>query len=196
MLLHKNMLGLMMVGTALVLSGCSPNNYLSNKKSEKPKATAIANVQPTQGNTASGNVWFEATANHQLKVHAVIKNLPPDSEHGFHVHEKGDCSSPDATSAGGHFNPLGVPHGAPSETHHGGDMPILKANASGVADAEFVLDAVTIDQGVSSLVGRAVIVHAATDDYKTQPTGNSGARLACGVVELSSAVKTPGKYSY
>jgi Cu-Zn family superoxide dismutase len=88
-------------------------------------------------------------------------------------------------SAGGHFNPSGHPHGPQNAAHHGGDMPALKADAAGNAQASFQMDGVSIGTGVDGLLGKGVIVHAEPDDYTTQPTGNSGARIACGVIVAS-----------
>ncbi len=145
---------------------------------------AIATLEPTKGNTAAGTVTFQQKGD-RVMVTANVTGLPPNSEHGFHAHEKGDCSSGDGMSTGGHFNPNGKPHGPQSADHHAGDMPGLKADANGNAQASFELTGVTIGAGAADLVGRGLIVHAAPDDFKTQPTGNSGARVACGVIKLS-----------
>ena len=145
---------------------------------------AIATLEPTKGNTAAGTVTFQQKGD-RVMVTANVTGLPPNSEHGFHAHEKGDCSSGDGMSTGGHFNPNGKPHGPQSADHHAGDMPGLKADANGNAQASFELTGVTIGTGAADLVGRGLIVHAAPDDFKTQPTGNSGARVACGVIKLS-----------
>jgi Cu-Zn family superoxide dismutase len=142
---------------------------------------AVASLTPTQGNNLRGLVVFHEMDGH-LMVHARISGLKPNGEHGFHVHETGSCASPDGTSAGGHFNPDGKPHGPQSATHHAGDLPALKADANGVVDQKFMLTGPTVADGPASLVGRAVIVHAQADDYATQPTGNSGARIGCGVI--------------
>ncbi|MGH8680746.1 MAG: superoxide dismutase family protein, partial [Burkholderiales bacterium] len=104
-------------------------------------------------------------------------------EHGLHIHEVGDCSSGDGMSAKGHFNPFGKPHGHPgSGERHAGDLPSLKANKAGRARVDVEVDIFTVTAGPGSIIGRGVIVHADPDDYKTQPTGNAGARLACGVI--------------
>lgn len=142
---------------------------------------AVATLSPTQGSNVRGLVMFHTMDDH-LMVHAKISGLTPNAAHGFHVHETGNCASPDGTSAGGHFNPTGQPHGPQGAAHHAGDMPSLKADANGVADLKFMMVGPTIPAGPTSLVGRAVIVHAQPDDYATQPTGNSGARIACGVI--------------
>ena len=145
-------------------------------------ATAQARLEPTQGNRTAGVVAFSAGGGNRVMVHARVTGLTPGQEHGFHVHEKGDCSSGDGNSAGGHFNPDGKPHGPQHAEHHAGDMPSLRADASGVADMRFVLNDVSIGSGPRNIVGRGLIVHAQPDDYKSQPTGNAGARLACGVI--------------
>jgi Cu-Zn family superoxide dismutase len=146
--------------------------------------TASATLAPTQGNTAAGTVTFTQKGD-KVTVSAKVSGLTPGG-HGFHVHEKGDCSAPDATSAGGHFNPTGKPHGDPASLdHHGGDMPMLQADASGNATLTMDLAGVTIGSGAADIVGKSVIVHKDPDDYKTQPTGNSGARVACGVINKS-----------
>ncbi len=141
----------------------------------QPGAEAV--LKATVGNTASGNLKMY-TAGDKLQLVAEVSGLTPGL-HGFHIHDKGDCSAPDATSAGGHFNPHGKAHGHPMQgDHHAGDMPQLEADASGKASLRAELAGVTL----AEIIGRSVIVHAAPDDFKTQPTGNSGARVACGVI--------------
>ncbi len=142
---------------------------------------AAASLTPTQGNNVRGLVMFHEKDGHVM-VHAKLSGLKPNGEHGFHMHEKGDCASLDGTSAGGHFNPDGKPHGPQSAAHHAGDMPALKADANGKVDQKFMLHGPTVAAGPASIDGRSVIVHIAPDDYATQPTGNSGARIACGVI--------------
>jgi len=146
--------------------------------------TASAQLMPTEGNTATGTVWFTQQGL-RVDVRAQVSGLAPNQEHGFHVHEKGDCSSRDGMSTGGHLDPGGRPHGPQSAPHHGGDMPSLKADAAGNAQASFQIEGVSVGTGIDGLIGRGVIVHAKPDDYKTQPTGNSGARIACGVIAAS-----------
>ena len=143
--------------------------------------SAVARLEPTKGNTASGIVEFHQRGS-GVDVVATISGLAPNQEHGFHLHEKGDCSSGDGMSTGGHWNPDGAPHGPQNAPHHAGDMPSLKADANGNAKATFTLADLTVADGTRSVVGRGLIVHKDPDDYKTQPTGNAGARLACAVV--------------
>ena len=149
-----------------------------------PKATA--NLEPTKGRTVRGTVNFEQRGD-KVRVVANVSGLKPNSEFGFHIHEAGDCSSGDGMSAKGHFNPFGKPHGNPSSPdHHGGDMPMLKSDASGNASQTFDIDQVTVNSGQASIVGRGLIVHVQADDFKTQPTGNAGARSACAVIQRLS----------
>jgi Cu-Zn family superoxide dismutase len=146
--------------------------------------TATATLAPTAGNTTAGTVTFTQTGD-KVTVNAKLSGLASGA-HGFHVHEKGDCSAPDGASAGAHFNPTNKPHGNPaSHDHHAGDMPALVADASGNASFQGTLAPMSVGGGVTDIVGKAVIVHKDADDYTTQPTGNSGARVACGVIRKS-----------
>ena len=145
---------------------------------------AMAKLEATRGNAVSGMVMFHEHGDHVM-VHAKVSGLKPNGEHGFHVHEKGDCSSGDGMSAGGHFNPTGSAHGKyGSDAHHGGDLPSLLADANGVARVNTEVKGVNLTAGQANhIVGRGLIVHADPDDFKTQPTGNAGARLACAVIK-------------
>ena len=143
---------------------------------------AVAELKPTQGNKAAGTVKFEE-ADGKVHVVADFTGLPP-GKHGLHVHENADCSAPDASSAGSHFNPGNKQHGAPNAAeHHAGDFGNIDADAAGRAHLDTTLSFVTVTDGPKSVVRHSVIVHAAPDDFKTQPTGNAGARLACGVIK-------------
>ncbi len=154
-------------------------------------AKAFAEIKPTAGQTASGIAWFEQRGE-QVQVTARVSGLKPGQEHGFHVHEKGDCSAADASSAGGHLNPGAKPHGAAGAEHHAGDMPSLSADASGVAKVQFMVPGTVTGSGAGDFVGKAVVVHADRDDYTTQPAGNSGARIGCGVILVPTTQSKPG----
>jgi superoxide dismutase, Cu-Zn family len=144
---------------------------------------ATAGLQPTKGSKAFGEATFEP-AGDKVRVVVVAQGLRPNQEHGFHIHEAGDCRSGDGMSAKGHFNPHSKPHGQPgSAERHAGDLPSLQAGKDGRAKLEVTIDGVTLAPGPASIVGRGVIIHADPDDFKTQPTGNSGARIACGVIK-------------
>jgi Cu-Zn family superoxide dismutase len=145
---------------------------------------AVATVEATKGNAAAGTVSFVQKGD-KVVVTAHITGLAPGT-HGFHIHDKGDCSSGDGMSAGGHFNPLGKPHGNPLlPDHHAGDMPMLVADSNGEANLTAELEVITLGGGAADIIGKSVIVHKDPDDFLTQPTGNSGARVACGVIRNS-----------
>ena len=153
---------------------------------ETPAATTTASVTlvPTEGSQVAGTLAF-SLVDGVVRATGEVSGLAPDSEHGFHLHENGDCSAPDGSSAGGHFNPATTEHGRVGHgTHHGGDSDNIVANAEGVATVDARFEGVTLGDGAATdIVGKGVIVHADPDDYATQPTGNAGARLACGVVQ-------------
>ena len=165
------------IAAVALLAGCQT---VQDMWSGGPKATAT--LEPTKGNNVRGTVNF-AQGGNKVRVSANITGLRPNGEFGFHIHEAGDCSSGDGMSAKGHFNPYGKPHGQHSSAErHAGDMPSLKADANGNANETFELDVITVADGPASIVGRGLIVHVQPDDYKTQPTGNAGARSACAVI--------------
>lgn len=143
-------------------------------------AEAVAVLNPTQGSIAQGTIYF-SRATDGVRLDGEITGLKP-GRHGFHIHERGDCSAPDAASAGGHFNPTGMPHAAPYEVkRHMGDLGNIVADASGIAKFSQVDHAAKLE-GPNSIIGHAVIIHADPDDFKTQPAGNAGKRVACGVI--------------
>jgi superoxide dismutase, Cu-Zn family len=148
---------------------------------EAPRASAA--LQPTKGSKAFGEATFEQESD-KVRVIVFAQGLKPGAEHGFHIHEAGDCSSGDGMSTKGHFDPHGKPHGQPSTAErHAGDLPALKAGKDGRAKLDVTMDIITLRPGPASIIGRGLIIHAEPDDYKTQPTGNTGARLACGVIK-------------
>ncbi|NML44885.1 superoxide dismutase family protein [Ramlibacter sp. G-1-2-2] len=147
------------------------------------KQGAVATLSPTQGSTTSGIVKFEQRGSSVL-VAGEVRGLPGSGENGFHIHEKGDCSSPDGSSAGGHWNPTRQPHGMiGSSPHHTGDLASLKPDANGVAHFSFLVENATIGGGgPNDILGKGVVVHRDRDDFTSQPAGNSGPRLACGPI--------------
>ena len=150
---------------------------------EKPSAPlkAIAVLHPTATNNVKGTVTFAEEAD-GVQVHAEIEGLTPGS-HGFHVHEFGDCSAGDASSAGPHFNPTSKPHAGPdSPERHVGDMGNVDADASGKAKLDYLDHYISLTNDQQSVIGRSIVVHAKADDLKSQPAGDSGARIACGVI--------------
>lgn len=162
-----------MVAVGLV-AGCA--------SSGGPRSYVALSLDARSGTSITGTMRFSEHGG-KLRLRGTVKGLAPDSEHGFHIHEKGDCSAPDASSAGGHFNPDGSAHGNHgSAVHHAGDLPSLKADAKGVAKIDVELSGVTLAEGPTSIKGRSLVVHGKPDDFTTQPSGNSGPRVACGVI--------------
>lgn len=150
------------------------------------RLTAYARLEPTEGNSANGLVQFSA-GEEMVSIAGTIGGLPP-GEHGFHIHERGDCSAPDASSAGDHFNPDDNPHGSPrdpADQRHVGDLGNVTADADG--DADIAMEHAEMQlEGADSIIGKAVVVHADPDDFESQPSGNAGDRLGCGVIEPGS----------
>jgi len=164
---------LVLYTTAALLVGCATT----------PRGpSAAASLESRSGSTATGHVSLVEREG-SVRAHVELHGLAPGSEHGFHIHDKGDCSAPDATSAGGHFNPGGSVHGRAGDgPHHAGDIPSVVADARGDVKADLVLNGVTLAPGPLSVIGRAFVLHAKRDDYTTQPAGDAGPRIACGVI--------------
>ena len=148
---------------------------------EQGPMSAQATMKPAKKQKTKGVVHFTQSGD-KVKVEAMIEGLKP-GPHGFHIHETGDCSAADFSSAGGHFNPGHKSHGAADAAEkHAGDMGNITADSKGKAKLTIELTGVSIG-GADGILGKSVIIHEKTDDYKTQPTGNAGARWACGVIE-------------
>jgi len=143
--------------------------------------SATATLAPTSGQTAAGTVNLTQMADGSVRVNVDLTGVPAGT-HGFHIHEKGDCGD-NGNAAGGHYNPLGTPHGAPNaDQRHAGDFGNVTADANGNVRTSFTTRSITVEEGTTTAVGHAIILHANPDDLTTQPTGNAGARIACGVV--------------
>lgn len=174
-LLRASLIGL----TSFLFLGLSA--HAQNEEKSVAPLKAIAVLHPTAGNKVSGTVTFTEEAD-GVQVHAELTGLTPGN-HGFHIHEFGDCSAADASSAGGHFNPTNKPHAGPDATErHVGDMGNVEADASGKAKLEYLDHQISLTNDQSSVIGRSVVVHAKADDLKSQPAGDSGPRIACGVI--------------
>ena len=142
---------------------------------------AVAVLQPTEGNNIKGYVFFHENANEPTTINVKLWGLKPGL-HGFHIHTFGDLRDPAGKSAGGHFNPYEKPHSAPwNKERHVGDLGNIRAHANGTVDTSWT-DSIIRLSGNSSILGRAVVVHAGQDDLVSQPTGNAGARVAVGVI--------------
>ena len=145
-------------------------------------ASAVASLDATKGNAAKGRVTFTQVGG-AVNVSGTFEGLKPNGQHAFHVHERGDCSSGDGMSTGGHFNPLGRPHGRHGGgEHHAGDLPTISADSYGNATVSFTTRTISVGSGPADVVGKGLIVHRDPDDYKSQPAGNAGPRLACAVI--------------
>ncbi len=201
---------LMLLGAALALSACKPAEPPAPAApAEAPAppqaavepapaavetqlaASARATMMPVGDSTVAGDLRFEVD-NGGVRVTGSFTGLKPGATHAFHIHEFGNCTAADASSAGGHFNPAAAAHGnrEGGGEHHAGDIPNQVAGPDGVAAVDQRLDGLQIGGGGDlDIIGRGVIVHANADDYTTQPTGNAGGRIACGRIEaeMSSA---------
>lgn len=158
-----------------------------NEKEEGPSATAT--LIGLNGSGVSGTIRF-TTQGDEVHVDADVYGLKPGL-HGMHIHEFGDCSAADGASAGGHFNPANHPHGAPGPASHPGDLGNIEADANGTARLSLDVPKITVDTEPLGIVGRSVIVHELADDLQSQPAGNSGARLACGVIRADAGQTVP-----
>lgn len=172
----------LLVVSATLLAACSGMQMGSGK----PGATA--SLVPTQAitpNSTVGNVSFTAL-DHGVRVAGEVRGLPPNTEHGFHIHEKGDCGD-NGNASGGHFNPAGGTHGKYGAAgSHAGELPSLVADANGVARFSVDNHAISLTPGATNnVIGRALVVHRDRDDFTTQPAGNSGPRVACAVITKS-----------
>ncbi len=147
---------------------------------------AVARLEPTKGSKVSGTARFQPEGKDHVRITLSISGLNPGAAHGLHVHEKGDCSAPDATSAGPHFALPDQRHGdGQSGQHHAGDLGNIEADDQGKAELTITVpdSKLSLTGGPVDVVGRALIVHGGVDDLKSQPAGDSGPRVACGVIE-------------
>jgi Cu-Zn family superoxide dismutase len=157
-------------------------NNMSNSAEDITELVSV--LHPTMGNSVNGVVRFFQT-DEGVRVVAEINDLAPNSTHGFHIHQYGDCSALDGTSAGGHFNPQDTQHGGPdSEERHVGDLGNITVDENGFAELDKVDPMLSLN-GPNGIIGRGIIVHAGEDDLESQPTGAAGARLSCGVIGVA-----------
>lgn len=176
----KNILILGLVSLGLV--ACSHSDHSATHGKMKPVYYGYAQLNPTKGSKTSGEIKF-SEAFGKVKIEGEVRGLTANSEHGFHIHEFGDCSASDGTSAGGHYNPEGMNHGdIVDEQRHVGDLGNIKADKKGVAKINLEVTDMSVSSGKNPILGRGLIVHARPDDKVSQPTGGAGGRIACGVI--------------
>lgn len=170
----------MLVMVAMVGCGSARNSG----QATPTVAKAVVVISATSGNTVNGVITFQATEQ-GIRVVGRLEGLTP-GEHGFHIHQYGDCSAADGSSAGGHFNPANSAHGSPaSAERHVGDLGNITADEHGIAELDMV-DSQLAFSGPNSIIGRAVVVHGGPDDMQSQPSGAAGPRVGCGVIGIAS----------
>lgn len=177
----------------LLMAGCTPQgeggesaeNGTSGTMTEAASVdSAVAILHPTQGNEAEGTVIFSRTSE-GVRVQGSLTGLSA-GDHGFHVHQYGDCRAANGTSAGGHYNPAGVEHGAPGDSvRHMGDMGNITAGEDGTAQIDLIDPRLALE-GSNSIIGRGVILHSGADDFTSQPSGAAGSRIACGQIGIAN----------
>ena len=177
-LIKPKLVGIAMsVASLLVLSACQGLNMGRYHHAQ-------ADLDPRSASQVQGYVDFKK-ANQGLRIAVYLTGLTPNQAHAIHIHANGDCSAADATSAGGHFNPDAQVHGSINTAHHAGDLPNIVADAQGHAVMEFSAKELSLDNGaLTDIKGRSVVVHERADDYHSQPAGNAGKRIACGVIKM------------
>lgn len=172
------------IAATLVLAACSTAGTVATQGTSAGAARqASAPLQAKSGSKVAGRLLVQAVQG-GVRVQGEVSGLAANGVHAFHIHEKGDCSAEDGSSAGGHFNPTTQPHGRSAQgAHHLGDQDNLRADAHGVARVDAVFPGASLGDGaIGDVLGKAFIIHAGEDDYHSQPTGNAGGRLACGVI--------------
>lgn len=184
-----------LLGISLTIVGCdeaedtditdesdtSEQMTTKDEKTSKKVGTAVVVLHPTENSDVSGTATFSKTAD-GVRVSGTFSGLA-QGKHGFHIHQYGDCRAPDATSAGGHFNPAGHQHGARTDSvRHMGDMGNIQANSQGSASVNYVDEVIDLNK----IIGRAVIIHGGEDDLTSQPSGAAGPRMACGVIGIAN----------
>lgn len=158
------------------------------RKAAEPEPSAKAEVRGYLPNTQEGTIWFTEIPTKGLRIQGSIQGLLPERTYGVHIHENGNCENPDA--AGMHFDPaLSGRHGPPGESpgeHHAGDLPNVTTDADGVANIDFTTNALGVNGGAFSVVGRSIVLGSNPDDYQTQPSGGAEPEAACGVIEAAA----------
>lgn len=172
---------------ALALGACAQKQVASAPLPTPPPAPpsptkAQAVLKSSNGEKQKGLVHFTDEGGGHMTLEVMLEGLKP-GPHGVHIHEVGDCSSKDFTSAGGHFNPSHMKHGTPGGHHHAGDLGNFMVDRKGKVTKTITTDGIDLGPGPTGVIGKSVVVHEGKDDLKSQPAGNSGPRILCGVIE-------------
>jgi Cu-Zn family superoxide dismutase len=190
----NNLTGLVCIALFVVLSSCNSGNKQGaesedatseQQEEENEERTAKATMEPASGSNVSGEVTFTERENGTVRIEVQVENLPP-GEHAVHLHEHGDCSAADASSAGGHWNPTMKPHGKRGQgtAFHKGDIDNMKVGDDGKGKLTMTIEGWSIGGPDSTnIVGKSVIIHEKPDDFTSQPSGNAGGRISCGVIK-------------
>jgi Cu-Zn family superoxide dismutase len=182
---------IVVVGMLVVAGGiaAAKGKAADKAKGQGQGKTAMAKLEAKSGSTVDGKASFSEKGK-EVTLVVEVANASP-GEHAVHIHETGDCSSPDGKSAGGHWNPMTDQHGKwEMEHHHLGDIGNMNVGADGKGTIKLTTDKWALGSGApNDPVGKSIVVHGGVDDFKTQPTGNAGNRIACGVITAEAAAK-------
>lgn len=180
---HAHVRGLSFAIACSLLAACAST---PSAPAAKPAASAAqkaeVNLASASGSLVSGKLVIVPMGD-GVHITGEVGGLKPGDVRGFHIHEKGDCSAADASSAKGHFNPTNHPHGHHGKVErHAGDLPNMVADANGNAIYRAEVRGMQVTSGAAGIIGRSVVIHADPDDYQSQPAGNSGRRVGCGII--------------
>lgn len=172
---------------SFIVVACGPQTQTSEQETTTEttgSVTAIANLSPASGSQVQGTARFTQT-DQGVKMELEVSGLEPGSVHALHIHEHGDCSAHDATSAGGHWNPTNVAHGqrGVSDEFHSGDIDNIQADSDGNVEYEITAEDWSIGgDDATNIIGKSVMIHIKPDDFVSQPTGDAGDRISCGAI--------------
>lgn len=189
MITMKKIVSGLLLAVIIVPFSCGYIKNMSNKAqgdgNGESITKAVADINGFAANTIKGKIYFKEEKLKGLRITGEIEGLLPDSTYAIHIHQKGDCSTPAAP--GEHFDPAQTgKHGAPGQSagqHHAGDLPNIKAGGNGKASIDFTTNLLGAGTSQFSVIGRSIVIHSRADDYTSQPSGNSGDRIACGIIQ-------------
>lgn len=163
---------------------CCAGKQISPEQKTSSTPSVFAKMESRSDSKVQGTIVLTQESDHEVALQIDLTGFAPNTTHAFHIHAVGDCTDPGAASAGPHFNPTGTRHGGPDhEMRHAGDMGNLEADEKGEVHVKKTNTMVTLQENVpNSAIGKSIIIHESVDDFQTQPTGNAGARISCGVI--------------